>query len=152
MALAVQHQAFPPGREAEEIRAFWQAARQKLLLDESWLSALLSQQLPRLTLVAPLPVEQSSGIDHVLASPAAGGPRMDWGDALAVPTFYGREGELALLSQCMLHERCRRVSVLGMGGMGKLALVGRAMHQLCVHFQVVIFRTVGVGSTLVAFL
>src|SRR5256714_663278 len=73
MALAIQHQAFPAGREAEEIRAFWQAARQKLLLDESWLSALLSQQLPRLTLVAPLPVEQSSGIDHVLASPAVGG-------------------------------------------------------------------------------
>src|SRR5438105_10658855 len=73
MALAVQHQAFPPGREAEEIRAFWQAARQKLLLDESWLSALLSQQLPHLTLVSPLPVEQSSGIDHVLAPPAAGG-------------------------------------------------------------------------------
>ena len=32
---------------------------------------------------------------------------MDWGDALAVPTFYGREGELALLSQWMLQERCR---------------------------------------------
>ncbi|TMC25178.1 MAG: helix-turn-helix domain-containing protein, partial [Chloroflexi bacterium] len=141
MALAVQHQAFPAGREAEEIRAFWQAARQKLLLDESWLSALLSQQLPRLTLVAPLPVEQSSGIDHVLAPPAAGGPRMDWGDALAVPTFYGREGELALLSQWMLQERCRVVSVLGMGGIGKSALVVSAMHQLAAHFQVVLFRS-----------
>ncbi|OLB33021.1 MAG: hypothetical protein AUH05_17860 [Ktedonobacter sp. 13_2_20CM_53_11] len=141
MALAIQHQAFPAGREAEEIRAFWQAARQKLLLDESWLSALLSQQLPRLTLVAPLPVEQSSGIDHVLASPAAGGPRMDWGDALAVPTFYGREGELALLSQWMLQERCRVVSVLGMGGIGKSALVVSAMHQLAAHFQVVLFRS-----------
>src|SRR5438132_4877851 len=141
MALAIQHQAFPAGREAEEIRAFWQAARQKLLLDESWLSALLSQQLPRLTLVAPLPVEQSSGIDHVLASPAAGGPRMDWGDALAVPTFYGREGELALLSQWMLQERCRVVSVLGMGGIGKSALVVSAMRQLAAHFQVVLFRS-----------
>src|SRR5438132_1065207 len=141
MALAVQHQAFPAGREAEEIRAFWQAARQKLLLDESWLSALLSQQLPHLTLVAPLPVEQSSWIDHVLASPAAGGPRMDWGDALAVPTFYGREGELALLSQWMLQERCRVVSVLSMGGIGKSALVVSAMRQLAAHFQVVLFRS-----------
>src|SRR5256714_1840452 len=141
MALAIQHQAFPAGREAEEIRAFWQAARQKLLLDESWLSALLSQQLPHLTLVAPLPVEQSSGIDHVLAPPAAGGPRMGWGGALAVPTFYGREGELALLSQWMLQERCRVVSVLGMGGIGKSALVVSAMHQLAAHFQVVLFRS-----------
>ena len=72
IALAVQHQAFPAGREAEEIRAFWKAARQKVLLDEPWLAALLSQQPPNLTLVAPLPVEQTRGIDHVLA-PAAGG-------------------------------------------------------------------------------
>src|SRR5260221_4976 len=141
MAVAVKHQAFPAGREAEEIRAFWQAARQKLLLDEPWLAALLSQQLPRLTLLAPLPVEQSSGIDHVLAPPAAGGPRVDWGDALAVPTFYGRERELALLAQWVVEEGCRVVSVLGMGGIGKSALVVSAMHQLAAHFQVVLFRS-----------
>src|SRR5258706_15899121 len=33
MELGVQHQAFAAGREAEEIHAFWQAARQKVLLD-----------------------------------------------------------------------------------------------------------------------
>jgi transcriptional regulator with XRE-family HTH domain len=44
IALGVQQQAFAVGREAEEIRAFWQAAQQKMLLDETWLSALLSQQ------------------------------------------------------------------------------------------------------------
>jgi hypothetical protein len=32
MALAVEQQAFPVGREKEEIRAFWQTARQKMLL------------------------------------------------------------------------------------------------------------------------
>src|SRR5438874_13741434 len=37
LTLAVRQQAFPPGREAEEIRAFWQAAHQKVLLDERWL-------------------------------------------------------------------------------------------------------------------
>ena len=30
--LAVQRRAFLPGREAEEIRAFWKAAHQKVLL------------------------------------------------------------------------------------------------------------------------
>src|SRR5260221_14671023 len=119
MAVAVQPQAFPDGREAEEIRAFWQAARQKVLLDEPWLSTLLSQQLPHLTLLAPLPVEQTRGIDHVLAPPAAGGPRGDWGDALAVPTFYGRERELALPPPWVVEERCRGVGVLGLGGIGK---------------------------------
>ena len=46
IALGVQHQAFPTGREVEEIRAFWRAAHQKVLLDESWLAALLGKQHP----------------------------------------------------------------------------------------------------------
>src|SRR6266516_95007 len=41
MTLAVRASAFPPGREAEEIRAFWQAAHQKVFLDERWLQELL---------------------------------------------------------------------------------------------------------------
>ena len=38
IALGVQLQAFPDGREEEEIRALWQAAHQKVLLDVPWLS------------------------------------------------------------------------------------------------------------------
>ena len=44
IVLAVQQQAFPAGHEAEEIRVLWKAARQKLLLDEHWLSTLLDQR------------------------------------------------------------------------------------------------------------
>src|SRR3989440_12576855 len=40
IALGVQLQAFPDGREEEEIRALWQAAHQKVLLDVPWLSNL----------------------------------------------------------------------------------------------------------------
>src|SRR5215472_10286599 len=50
IALAVQYQAFPKGSEAEEIRALWQTTRQKRLLDEDWLSTLLTE--------APSPLEQ----------------------------------------------------------------------------------------------
>ena len=46
IALAVEQQAYPLGREAEEIRAFWHAAHQKMLLDERWLQELLGQQHP----------------------------------------------------------------------------------------------------------
>ena len=53
--LAVKQQAFPAGREAEEIRALWKAAGQKVLLDESWLSTLLGRSQPHPELVAPLP-------------------------------------------------------------------------------------------------
>ncbi len=37
VVLAIKRQAWPVGREAEEIRAFWQTAHQKVLLDEAWL-------------------------------------------------------------------------------------------------------------------
>src|SRR5881396_738752 len=42
IALGVQQQAFPAGREEEEIRALWRAAHQKVLLDERWLQELLA--------------------------------------------------------------------------------------------------------------
>ena len=135
IALGVQQQTFAAGREAQEIRALWKAAHQKVLLDELWLQGLLgNQRSPRLVLVTPQSDEQT------VAQPAVG-PRVDWGDALDVPSFYGREGELALLSRWIVQERCRVVSVLGMGGIGKSALATRVMHQLAAHFEVVLWRS-----------
>jgi WD40 repeat protein/serine/threonine protein kinase len=60
-------------------------------------------------------------------------PWVDWGDALAVPIFYGREEEQALLAQWVVQERCRVVSILGMGGIGKSALVMSVARQLVVE-------------------
>ena len=140
IALGVQQQAFPDGHEAEEIRALWRAAHQKVLLDESWLAALLGKQHPPLALMGPLAVEQTSGTDHVITLPALR-PRVDWGEALAVSAFYGRERELALLTEWVVQERCRVVSVLGMGGIGKSALVVSLMYRLAPHFEVVIWRS-----------
>src|SRR5947208_3912117 len=137
LTLAVQQGTFPAGREAEEMRAFWQAAHQKVLLDESWLSALLSQPPSP---PAPRPVEELRSPVPIFAPPA-GGPRVDWGEALDVPSFYGRQGELATLAQWVVQERCRVVSVLGLGGIGKSALVTSVMRRLAVHFQVVLFRS-----------
>src|SRR5215469_7395624 len=52
IALGVKQQAFPTGHEAEAIRALWKAARQKMLLDEQWLSSLLgNSRSPHLHLV-----------------------------------------------------------------------------------------------------
>ncbi len=140
LTLAAQQQAFPPGREEEEIRAFWKATHQKVLLDEQWLSSLLSSSRPSPALVAPRP---SASVPAQPAAPArpASGPRVEWGEVLDVPTFYGREQELATLSRWMVQERCRVISVLGMGGMGKSALVVSAMHQVAAHFEVVIWRS-----------
>src|SRR3989454_112691 len=138
IALAVEQQAFPAGREAEEVRALWQAAHQKVLLDEAWLGTLLPHAE-----VSPAsePVEETFGAAHALAPPAGGGPRVDWGDAPAVTTFYGRVWELNLLSEWVVQERCRVVSVLGLGGIGKSALATQVMHRVAERFEVVIWRS-----------
>ena len=134
LALALEQRAFPAGREAEEIRAFWHAAHQKILIDESWLLEMLSQMPSHLTLVADTSIEQD-----IAAAPIE--TRVDWGDALDVSSFYGREQELTLLSHWVVEEHCRVVSVLGMGGIGKSALTVNLMHQVVPHFEFVIWRS-----------
>src|SRR5579864_5473648 len=59
IVLGVELQAFANGREAEEIRALWKAAHQKVLLDERWLQGLLGTRRPRLALVTPQSDEQA---------------------------------------------------------------------------------------------
>jgi WD40 repeat protein/transcriptional regulator with XRE-family HTH domain len=140
LTLAVQQGTFPAGREAEEIRAFWKVAHQKVLLDESWLSALLSQHHRPLEPMMPPSIDMAGDAAPTLAAPTSG-PRVEWGDALDVPSFYGRAGELATLAQWVVQERCRVVSVLGMGGIGKSALVVRTMQQLADHFAIALFRS-----------
>jgi transcriptional regulator with XRE-family HTH domain len=138
LALGVQQQVFAVGREEEEIRSLWRAAYQKVLLDELWLQGLLGQQAAPGVDIAG---EQTPGADLLSAPQASGEPRVDWGEALDVPSFYGREEELAQLSQWVGEARCRVVSVLGMGGIGKSALSVTVMHQVARQFEVVIWRS-----------
>src|SRR2546428_6741196 len=139
IALGVRASAFSAEREAEEIRALWKAARQKVLLDEAWLASLLSRTRPALTLLPPVPLEAPRPGELPAAQPKPA-PRLDWGEALAVPTFYDREQELATLARWVVEEGCRMVSVLGMGGIGKSALAVCGMQQLAGHFRGVLLR------------
>jgi len=140
ITLGVQHHAFSDGREAEEIRVLWRMAHQKRMLDEQWLTTLLGQQRPLRPLTQSHPVQKAYQSTSTSVQPASK-QRVDWGDALAVPTFYGREQELAQLTQWMLQERCQVVSLLGIGGIGKSALAVHLMYRLAQHFDFVIFRS-----------
>src|SRR6266566_7920793 len=140
IALGVELHAWAFGREEEEIRALWHAARQKVLLDELWLSSLLGERPPPLLPIEPPLVEGTRPVDQPVAG-SAHAQRVDWDDALDVASFYGRKSELADLSQWVVQERCRLVSVLGMGGIGKSALSVTLMHQVAEHFEVVLFRS-----------
>ena len=149
LALCVRQQAFPAGREAEEIRARWHAAHQHVLLDEAWLQGLLAKPpSPRV----PAPVAQARGAEAASTPQASRGPRVDWGDAPDVPSFYSREREMATLAKWVVQERCRVVSVLGLGGIGKSALAVSLMHQVAPHFEIVLWRSLRDAPTCEALL
>ncbi len=140
LAFAMKHRAFPAGDEEEEIRAFWHVAHQKVLLDERWLQEVLGQQRPQLTLLLPQPIEEMSNAQQDTAQ-SVPEKRVDWSDASVVLNFYGRVEEVALLTQWVVEEHCRVVSVLGQGGIGKSALTISLMHQVAERFEVVIWRS-----------
>jgi hypothetical protein len=43
---------------------------------------------------------------------------IDWGEAIDVQQFYGREGDFTTLSRWILTDLCRLVGIFGFGGMG----------------------------------
>ncbi|BAC92292.1 NB-ARC domain-containing protein [Gloeobacter violaceus] len=67
--------------------------------------------------------------------------RRDWGEAVDVSLFHGRGGELAILENWLVEERCRLVAVLGMGGIGKTALAVKLARQSEAHFERLIWRS-----------
>ena len=143
IALAYKHRCFEAGHEAEEIHALWHASHQKNLLDEIWLAKLLAPaSLQTLTLPASeIRSPEPASISTLPQQKNNNSPRFDWGDAQAVPTFYGREAELRQLAGWVAEEQCRVVSILGMGGIGKSALAVTLMRQLSSEFEVVIWRS-----------
>jgi len=112
-----------------------------VLLDGSWLAALLGRPRPALTLLPPVPFEEPQGGEEISTAQPPAGRRVDWGEALAVASLYGHEREVAQLTEWVTQERCRVVSVLGLGGIGKSALAVSLMHQVAPHFEVVLWRS-----------
>src|SRR6266516_4951778 len=100
IALGVQQQAFPAGREEEEIRALWKAAHEKVLLDDAWLRDLLVPAVP-----VQLSPPAGTPAAHEGVEPAAF-THVDLVEALDVSHFAGREVEVAELSQWIVQERC----------------------------------------------
>jgi hypothetical protein len=64
-----------------------------------------------------------------------------------ITTFYGRIPELATLSQAIAGDRCRLLTLWGMGGMGKTALAVKLVEQVQSQFQVLLWRSLQTAPT-----
>jgi len=142
IALAVERRVLAAGREREQIADFWEAANQKVPLDDGWLSPLLAQ--------APTSWALPSGAPGAAAVEPR--PYVDWDDALAATTFYGRQEEIERVSEWIVVQRCRVVAVLGQGGIGKSAFATRVMHNVAQRFEAVIWRSLRDAPTCEALL
>jgi WD40 repeat protein len=67
--------------------------------------------------------------------------RQDWGEAINVTAFYGRTEEVLLLQKWVLVDRCRLISLLGMGGIGKTSLTQKFVRQIQDQFDCLIWRS-----------
>lgn len=67
--------------------------------------------------------------------------REDWGEAIDCSQFVGRKTEIETLRRWIRDERCRLITLLGMGGMGKTSLSIKVAEQLKENFEAICWRS-----------
>jgi len=79
-------------------------------------------------------------------------PSCSWSDSIDIAGFQGRTKELKALEQWIVKERCRLVTLLGMGGSGKTALSVKLTAQIQDQFDYVIWQSLGHAPALTSIL
>lgn len=99
----------------------------------------------RTVIAAPLPsLVASTGDAPLMNEPAktfSARGHVDWGEAPRAEQFYGRVEELATLKTWILEERCRLVTIVGMGGIGKTSLAAVFAEQVHTSFDALFWRS-----------
>ena len=67
--------------------------------------------------------------------------KQDWGEAIDVSQFHGRQEELQTLETWILEDCCRAIAILGLGGIGKTTLSVKLAQQVQSQFDYVIWRS-----------
>ena len=87
-------------------------------------------------------INQSDAIaDRVATDVTKLNKTIKWGEAIDVSIFYGRAEELALLEKWLIVDRCRLVTLLGMGGIGKTSLSIKVAERIQEQFDYIIWHS-----------
>jgi WD40 repeat protein/transcriptional regulator with XRE-family HTH domain len=161
--LFLDQDVFTPEHEREEARAFWEVFqksthRPSALFDEQWFAAALKASQEQRGRSGDVSGNSPSLFSDQQTSPSFPVPethllnathdagrtaerREDWGEALDVSNFAGRENELIRLERWILKAQSRLVALLGVGGIGKTTLATTVAQQVATQFEVVIWRS-----------
>ncbi len=67
--------------------------------------------------------------------------RQDWGEAISVSDFSGRTSELNTLENLLFKNKCRLITILAMGGVGKTTLSIKLAQKVGNRFDCLIWRS-----------
>ncbi len=89
----------------------------------------------------PINKQNLRGYLYKLELEAAPQKRIDWGEAIDVSYFYGREQERETLKKWIISDRCRLVGIFAFGGMGKTSLSVKITQELESEFDAIFWRS-----------
>lgn len=72
----------------------------------------------------------------------------DWGEAIDVSHFYGRQSDLQTLEAWTLSTRCRLIGIFGLGGIGKTTISIKLAQTVQSEFECLIWRSLRQAPTL----
>ena len=72
----------------------------------------------------------------------------DWGEAIDVSNFYGRQSDPQTLETWILSIRCRLIGIFGIGGIGKTTLSIKLAQTVQPQFEYLIWRSLRQAPTL----